>query len=56
MLISSAMIWCFWNVRDINKPFKQKEVKIELNKLIADFVALIETAVKAPKYSRFLIK
>lgn len=45
-----------WNVRGCNKPFKQKEIKLFLQKNKADVAVLLETRVKKEKAQKILKK
>ena len=40
------MKWSFWNVRGMNKRYKQKEIKLLLQQNKASLAGLIETRVK----------
>ncbi|XP_070046216.1 uncharacterized protein [Nicotiana tomentosiformis] len=50
------MIIAIWNIRGLNKPFKQKEFKLFLNKNKVDLIGCIETRVKEPKSKIILNK
>jgi len=41
-----------WNVRGINKPFKQKEIKNFLHKNKFEICGLLETRVKAEMFKK----
>lgn len=43
------MIIAAWNIRRLKKVFKQKELKLFLNKNKIDLIGCIETKVKEPK-------
>ena len=40
------MKWSFWNVRGMNKKYKQKEIKLFLQNNKVSLAGLIETSVK----------
>ncbi|KAM3265795.1 hypothetical protein P3L10_002789 [Capsicum annuum] len=48
------MSWLFWNVRGVNKRYKQREVKKFLSNKHIKLAGLIETRVKEHKYSSIL--
>lgn len=43
------MTWLFWNVRGINKRYKQKELKLYLRDNQIRLASLVETRVKENK-------
>lgn len=47
---------CTWNIRGLNKPFKQKELKIFLSKYKIDVIGCVETRLKERKAGRIIQK
>lgn len=46
--------WLFWNVRGMNRPFKQKKLRIYLNKYKISLAGILETKVKQHKFNESL--
>lgn len=45
---------CTWNIRGLNKPHKQKELRLFLRKYKVDVMGCLETRVKERKSARII--